>query len=306
MKFGLNMIMNKVIAVVVTYNRIKLLKQCVEALQKQNYPCDIMIVNNNSGDGTETWAIEISKQKDIIKYMNTGDNIGGAGGFNAGMRWAVELGYEFIWLMDDDCMPYEDSLEELMIAHERLGGTYGWLSSIALWKDGKECKMNRQKLKKSFYDYMELIQYGLVEAEQATFVSLFLNTPVVKKVGLPIKEFFIWGDDIEYTRRIAIRHKIASFLVGKSKVIHLMENNSESNIAIDGVERIPRYSYAFRNENYLYRKEGWRGIVYYIARCGMSILRVFKYSKKNKIKRCYIVLSSMVRGFFFNPKIERF
>ena len=112
MKFGLNMIMNKVIAVVVTYNRIKLLKQCVEALQKQNYPCDIMIVNNNSGDGTETWAIEISKQKENIKYLNTGANIGGAGGFNAGMRWAVELGYEFIWLMDDDCMPYEDSLEE--------------------------------------------------------------------------------------------------------------------------------------------------------------------------------------------------
>ena len=49
------------------------------------------------------------------------------------------------------------------------------------------------------------MKYGLVQAEQATFVSLLLRAATVQKVGLPIKEFFIWGDDIEYTRRIARR-----------------------------------------------------------------------------------------------------
>ena len=242
--------MNKIAAVVVTYNRLELLKQCVESLEKQTVPCDILLVNNNSTDTTEEWATSISEENNIIKYRNTGANIGGAGGFNFGMRWAVEEGYELVWLMDDDCLPYEDSLQELLNAHEKLDGKYGWLSSAVLWKDGTACMMNRQKLEENFYEQMELIRYGLVRAKQATFVSLFLRAETVKKVGLPIKEFFIWGDDIEYTRRIAVRCGMPSFLAGKSQVLHMMGSNSGSSIATDGKERIERYNYAFRNENY--------------------------------------------------------
>ena len=89
--------MNKIAAVVVTYNRLELLKQCVESLKKQTVPCDILLVNNNSTDSTEEWAASVSKdnlkENNKIKYRNTGANIGGAGGFNFGMRWAVEAGY---------------------------------------------------------------------------------------------------------------------------------------------------------------------------------------------------------------------
>ncbi len=297
--------MNKVAAVVVTYNRIDLLKQCVEALLKQSYPCDILLVNNNSGDGTEEWALEIVNEFDNVKYHNTGANLGGAGGFNYGMRWAVEDGYEFVWVMDDDCISYEDTLKELMKAHDILKGNYGWLSSVALWKDGKVCMMNRQKLHESFYTYVELIQYGLVQAKQATFVSLLVNVTVIKKVGLPIKEFFIWGDDIEYTRRIAVRYGEPSFVVGRSKILHLMSNNSGSSIAFDKKERLSRYNYAYRNENYLYRKEGFKGIIYYLGKCGLNIARVLRYSKDRKIKRCYIIISCVLSGVTFNPKIEK-
>ena len=296
--------MYKIAAVVVTYNRNELLKQCIASLQAQKVTCDILLVNNNSTDATEAWAQDAEQKFSNLKYRNTGANIGGAGGFNVGMRWAVEDGYDFIWLMDDDCLPYPDALEELLAAHEKLKGNYGWLSSVALWKDGKECKMNRQKLKKSFYDYMEFIQYGLVQAEQATFVSLFLQASAVKDVGLPIKEFFIWGDDIEYTRRISVRHRIPCFIVGKSKVLHLMSSNTGSSISIDGKERISRYKYAFRNENYLYRQEGIKGVLYYIAKCGWNILKVLRYANDSKLYRCYIILSCMIKGAFFNPNIE--
>ena len=48
--------------------------------------------------------------------MNTGANIGGAGGFNLGMRWAVEVGYEYVWVMDDDCITLKNTLQELLKA----------------------------------------------------------------------------------------------------------------------------------------------------------------------------------------------
>ena len=296
--------MNKVAAVVVTYNRIELLKECIKALQQQTYPCDILIADNASTDGTEEYINKIGKSCNNMHYRNTGSNIGGAGGFNFGMRWAVEAGYEYVWVMDDDCLPYTDALEKLINADGILKGNYGWLASAVLWKDGHECKMNRVKLKKSFYEYLEYMQYGIVQAEQATFVSLFLKTKTIKQVGLPIKEFFIWGDDIEFTRRITVRKKIPSFIAGRSKVIHAMKENTGSNIATDIPERIERYKYAFRNEGYLYRKEGWKGICYYFAKCGWNIIKVIRNENDKKLKRIFIIIKNMIKGLKFNPKIE--
>jgi GT2 family glycosyltransferase len=90
-----------VAAVVVTYNRCLLLLECIEAIAAQTtVGCDILVIDNCSTDNSG----ESIKAKNYrrIKYYNTGSNLGGAGGFNYGIRLAVELGYEFLWIMDDD------------------------------------------------------------------------------------------------------------------------------------------------------------------------------------------------------------
>lgn len=296
--------MNKVSAVVVTYNRIELLKECLNALIGQSYPCDILVVDNASTDGTDEYIQTIKSKYNNLYYKNTEANIGGAGGFNFGMRWAVEEGYEYVWVMDDDCLPYSDALQKLIEADGILKENYGWIASAVLWKDGHECKMNRVKLKKSFYEYLEYMQYGIVQAEQATFVSLFLKAKTIKEAGLPIKEFFIWGDDIEYTRRISVRMKLPCFIAGKSKVIHAMKENTGSNIATDIPERIDRYKYAFRNEAYLYRQEGWKGICYYFAKCSWNLLKIIISNNNEKIRRSYVLIKSVLIGIFFKSEIE--
>lgn len=290
---------DSVAAVVVTFNRLELLKQCVDSLRAQTVHCDILIVDNASTDGTGQWA---ASQPDLA-YRNTGSNLGGAGGFNLGMRWAVEAGCEYVWVMDDDTLPKPDALEKLLEADRILEGGYGWLSSVALWTDGSECKMNRQKLKKSYYDYSPLLKYGLVQAEQATFVSLFLRRETILRVGLPIKEFFIWGDDIEFTRRIAVREGTPCFLAGGSQVVHATKNNKGSNIALDDPERIGRYFYAFRNEAYLYRQEGIKGRLFCFAKRGRDFLRILCYGKP-RFTRIGVLLWGIVAGMFFAPSSE--
>lgn len=54
------------------------------------------------------------------------------------MRWAVESGYEYIWIMDDDTLPEPSALEKLLEADRVLGGpaNCGFLSSVVLWTDG--------------------------------------------------------------------------------------------------------------------------------------------------------------------------
>ena len=59
---------NPVAAVVVTYNRLELLRQCVNALRNQTEPCDILIVDNASTDGTAPWAAS----QPALHYRNTG------------------------------------------------------------------------------------------------------------------------------------------------------------------------------------------------------------------------------------------
>lgn len=296
--------MSKVAAVVVTYNRAELLKECLASLQGQSAPCDILVVDNHSTDGTGEWLAAYAAEHENMRFFSLPENIGGAGGFNFGMRRAVEEGFEYVWLMDDDCLPHPDALEKLLEADEILHGEYGWLSSAALWTDGKECKMNRQKLRKNYYEQMELVQYGLVAAEQATFVSCFLRAETVREAGLPIKDFFIWGDDIEYTRRIAVRMQKRSYLCGQSVVVHAMANNDGSSIAKDAPERIDRYNYAFRNENYLYRKEGFKGFCYYFAKCGVNGLRVLANAENHRAKRCGVIVKQFFGGLFFAPEIE--
>ena len=290
---------NKVAAVVVTYNRLELLRQCVQALGNQSVACDILVVDNASTDGTAQW---LTSQPEL-NHRNTGGNLGGAGGFNFGMRWAVEAGYEYVWVMDDDTLPQPDALQKLLEADDILNGDYGWLSSVVLWVDGSECKMNRQRLKKSYYEYSPLMKYGLLQAEQATFVSLFLRAAAIRRFGLPIKEFFIWGDDIEFTRRIAVRGALPCFMVGKSQVVHATKNNVGSNVALDDVQRIDRYYYAFRNEAYLCRQEGMKGNLYYIAKRGRDFLRILLHGKP-KLIRFRPLLRGMWVGLFFRPVIE--
>lgn len=267
--------------------------------------CDVLIVDNASTDNTQEWIRTTYDENPQVFYVHMEENTGGAGGFHYGMKWAAIHNYKYVWVMDDDCIPEANALEKLLQADSILEGKYGYLSSVVLWKDGTESKMNRQKIKKNYYENVHLLKDSIIQVEQSTFVSLLIPVETIKKVGLPIKEFFIWGDDIEYTRRITVRNGLASYMVGNSIVIHAMKENTGSNIATDVPERIDRYRYAFRNENYLYRQEGIKGFGYYLAKCVLHIWRVCTKAENYKLKRCGVIVGAMVRGLWFNPKAEK-
>ena len=135
----------KVTAVVVTYNRLELLKENINALLIQKYNnFDIMIIDNASTDGTEKYVRGIDNNK--IKYINTGSNLGGAGGFSFGVRQAIEKGYDYAWLMDDDTIPSSEALDSFMNKVNKFRGEFSYLASVVRWKDGLLCEMNKQYL----------------------------------------------------------------------------------------------------------------------------------------------------------------
>ena len=294
--------MNEVAAIVVTYNRKDLLLGCIEHLSAlKNAKADILIIDNASTDGTRE-ALESLIDSQAIIYCNTGANLGGAGGFQYGMKEALRRGYKYLWLMDDDVYPEPESLEALLSADRELNGKYGFLSGIARWTDGTPCKMNIQKtgLKKTIEDYSS----PTVPVIMATFVSFFVKAETVMEVGLPIKEFFIWADDFEYSRRISLKHPC--YEVNGSIVVHNMKSNNKVGIESEHPDRLWRYKYLYRNEVYIYRREGAGARVYMLLRVVLHIVRVLFKAKESKKEKMKVILSSYHAGSSFNPEIEFF
>ena len=293
--------MKKTAIIVVTFNRKELLYKNIEALLAQTETDrEILIIDNASTDGTHEHIAPFI-ESGAVQYFNTGKNLGGAGGFNFGMKEALKGGYPYIWLMDDDTIPAPDALKELMAADEILAGNYGFLSGMALWKDGSPCKMNKQKLIKDWYEEAHLLQHGLARCYHATFVSFFMRAEVAKEMGLPIKEFFIWGDDVEYSNRL--HKKYPCYVAGRSIALHDTANNEGSNIAKDDAARIGRYKFAYRNEMFIAKQNGLKGLLRQSAKICLHMARVLVHGK-HKFKKWGVILGSSIRGIFFNPKIE--
>lgn len=288
----------KVLAVVVTYNRKKLLKECISALLSQSYEqLQILIVDNASTDGTEEVVKQFAEPQ--INYVNTGANLGGAGGFQFGIREGMKMGADYLWLMDDDSIPTTSALQNLMFSAKNLGN-FGFLSSKVLWKDHSMCRMNIPKV--SMYHKLRNFDGSPKRIEMATFVSFLIPTKVVKQVGLPIKEFFIWSDDLEYSSRIAAKYPC--YFVPASVIIHKCKSNNGSNIVSDSPERLGRYKYAYRNEVYLYRRAGLLGWLHILLKDTRDLVQVLTRSRSKKFVRANIIIGSALRGLIFHPKVE--
>ena len=201
--------MEKVIAVVVTYNRQALLSECITALRKQSRPLDaILIVNNGSTDDTEQW---LKEQSDII-FINQ-NNLGSSGGFNTGINWAYKNNYSWIWCMDDDGYPKEDALENLLDADD---------GSLRLMN----CAVIDKADKKSFvwktqqYKTLDEVDCKIIAGIGHPFNGTMLHRRIVERVGVPKPKYFLWGDETEYYYRIVRQNNIPVCTVANSIHYH--------------------------------------------------------------------------------------
>ena len=178
-----------VLAVIVTYNRLECLQQCLSALKNQTVDnFDILVINNGSTDGTTGY---LDDRKDLLKIHQA--NLGGAGGFYSGMRYMFEHGYEWLWMMDDDGLPDRNQLKNLLKYGEQ-GELV--LNAIVVNKD------NPSKLAFGNMNPVDQYQEALTASIFHPFNGTFIHRSVIKKLGYIKKEMFIWGDEQEYRRRI--------------------------------------------------------------------------------------------------------
>ncbi|MBQ7680449.1 MAG: glycosyltransferase [Butyrivibrio sp.] len=293
---------NEVCAVVVTYNRRELVDQCMAGIMSQEKAsCDVIIIDNGSTDGTEAMLQEKYAYENV-QYLNMRKNLGCAAGTSRGIREAVRAGYAYIWVMDDDVIPYPDTLYELLKAAGELGDDWGILSSAAYWTDGSICESNRQK--KSLFRFMTEEDYHrhLVRVCMVSLASMFIRAKAVREVGLPLSAYYIYTEDYEFCSRVGRKYPI--YVVPSSRVTHAMKINRKASLVRDTPDRLYRYRYLYRNDVHCYRQWGIRGWAYLAAKFVYTFLLVLVKEKKNKRDKLHTLVTGYAEGLQFHPSIE--
>lgn len=297
--------MFNVVAVVVTYNRLALLKESIEALKAQSTPLKkIVVVNNGSTDGTTDW---LNQQLELTVVHQ--ENLGGSGGFYTGIKRAYALEADWLWVMDDDTICTSDSLEKMLLKVPIFApGKVGFIGSKVIWKDGSPHNMNLPDVKLFFnkdvpfnlYD-----QHNVLLTEGCSFVSILINAAAVKKVGLPYRDFYIWGDDQEYTRRITKAGYLGVYCAD-SIALHKTPNNHRAYIYTDTPNNLWKHEYGFRNEFFMVRRD--KGFFFYffymLARVLYGTIKIVKTRKTDRGKFIAVLFRAAGKSFSFHPSID--
>lgn len=209
------------VSIVVTHNRKQLLLNCIDLLLRQTIKTDILIVDNASNDCSLDKLRSIGiLDDDRVHYIYLNKNVGGAGGFHHGLKYAYKKGWQWFWLMDDDAEPHIDALEKLMDRARDKNHIYGSVSVSNEKESAKLCFPTKKIIAGKFIlaeDINELDTKNQVV--WLPFLGFLISKQIVHKLGLPDHTMFIRNDDIEYSER-ANQHGIKLFLIKGSIIKH--------------------------------------------------------------------------------------
>jgi GT2 family glycosyltransferase len=198
-----------VAAVVVTYNRLPLLKEVITALRQQQRPLQaIYVINNSSTDGSEEW---LRDQSDLT--VITQPNKGGALGFYTGLKSGYEAGHDWVWCMDDDGVPAPDALAQLLQYEHRAPCV---INALVVRNDDPAHLV----FKTGSFLRVADISTDVIENGACFFNGTLFHREVIQRVGLPLKDLSIWGDETEYYHRILFRGKLPVFTVVAARHSH--------------------------------------------------------------------------------------
>ncbi|GAA1972258.1 glycosyltransferase family 2 protein [Nocardioides panacihumi] len=204
----------RILAVVVTYNRLALLQRLLERLDTVAGVDEVLVVDNASTDGTSEWLASLEPGAEgadghperRVVARTLARNTGGAGGFAEGVAWAVERGADLVWLMDDDGVPAADCLARLLAVPDH----DFWGPVVVDEADPRRLvfPIRLPGGTRVVHD-VEAVESaarragpdGLVEGIVIPFNGVLVTRELVERIGVPRADFFIWGDDHEYRLR---------------------------------------------------------------------------------------------------------
>lgn len=306
---------DKILTIIVTFNGMKWIDKCIHSVLSSSVKSDIFVVDNASSDGTPDYIATNFPQVHLVKSSK---NLGFGAANNIGLQHAIDNGYDYVYLLNQDAWVKEDTFEKL-ISIQKQHPEYGILSPMQLQPDENHfepsfCKEISQCNNESkiceilFFQKKEyVIPYQMIMAAHWLISKDCLNT-----VGGFSPAFFHYGEDTNYAERARKKgYKVG--ICSTAKAIHDTKGRSsseEKNIFFEYSEKIVeisgytysikhviwRYTHDFVEKTILSPRSFLRRLNYYIKFLLRipSLLKIKKHSleeraflKKNELLEKY-------------------
>lgn len=187
------------------------MRECLDCVLCQTLPFSaVCVVDNHSTDGTAVDLDALAGKFSQLQVFHLEKNLGGAGGFSYGLKQLAKSGCDWLLIIDDDAMLNKNYLEELDKAIQETD--YLAYSGTVITQDAIDFT-HRRRLKNPWLMTYEPVpetdyQKKAFEYDISTFCGLLIKTSLVRQMGLPKTEYFIWFDDTEYCLRFHKQSRI--------------------------------------------------------------------------------------------------
>lgn len=207
--------MPRILVVIVTYNALKWIKKGLKSVEKSTLPADVLLVDNGSTDGTLSL---VRTDWPGTRIIETGQNLGFGAANNIGLRIALDEGYDFAYLLNQDAWLEKDTLETLVAAHKL---EWGILSPIQLNAGGRRDKRFQKKCGK----YIDAALRGyhndtlVVEVPFVMAAHWLVSRKAIEAVGGFSPAFTQYGEDDNWIDRLHF-HGLICGVVPAADAVH--------------------------------------------------------------------------------------
>jgi GT2 family glycosyltransferase len=206
-----NPLNKKVFVVLVTYNGAHWIDKNVQSLLKSQYSVGIIAIDNNSADN----SAELLSKYPEVELIQSPENLGFGKANNIGMKRALELGADYVFLLNQDAWVFEDTIGTLIrhMNHE----ADGIMSPKHFSGDGTTLDAN---FKNYFYKGRQLhTTESLFSVPFVNAAAWMLTRKCIETVGYFEPLFGHYGEDRNYCDRVRY-HKLLITIDVDSKIIH--------------------------------------------------------------------------------------
>jgi GT2 family glycosyltransferase len=197
--------MKKPLVIIVTYNAMSWVERCLGSLEKSSIVPDIFVVDNGSLDGTQNY---IKKNYPYVKFVQSGENLGFGKANNLGFQYAIENGYDYVYLLNQDAWVDSNVIERLVYLMEKYSD-YGIISPIQISADKKHLDSNFHYnviRADRCHGYIEDLVLGELKDIYELFVVMAAHWMVrvncLKKIGMFSEAFPHYGEDLNLIMRM--------------------------------------------------------------------------------------------------------
>ncbi len=246
----------KILISILNYNNSEATKKCIKSVLSNIIEgCEVLVIDNNSTDGSFLILKEYFKKLNIIKSNNNG---GYASGHKISVDYAIDNKFDFIWILNNDLIVKKETLKELISAFNEFGlGIYGSISlksenpDIINFGGGNTHKIDEPFEYNSYEDsnlekYYKETQIRKVQSIEGS--SMFIPVKLIIKYGFMRLDYFMYAEETDYCYRLS-KLGISSYVVPKSIIIHGGGESLKSNKYLESYYR-RRNMLFFEKEHY--------------------------------------------------------